>query len=107
MVTPLLGHCLKFVGHEFCVSVVLVTPGPCLPLLALVDHHTLMRNFFTWWNKEMAVRGFCPGNWKWLITPLSPTTTDCYLGLNKMTEYTIKPVSSSLRQTCSTCSLGC
>lgn len=59
--------------------------------LGMVDHHTLMRNFFTWWNKEMAVRGFCPGNWKWLITPLSPTTTDCYLGLSKMTEYTIKP----------------
>lgn len=33
------------------------------------------------------------GNWKWIITPVSPTATKCYLHLNNMTEYTIKPVS--------------
>jgi nitric oxide synthase oxygenase domain/subunit len=59
----------------------------------MVDHHTLMRNFFNWYKKEEARRGYCPGNWKWIITPVSPTASPCYLQLNKMTEYTLKPVS--------------
>lgn len=25
----------------------------------------LMRNFFTWYHKELRERGYCPGNWKW------------------------------------------
>ncbi len=41
-------------------------------------------------------RGYVPGNWKWIITPMSPTANRCYLELNKMTEYTIKPVSCGM-----------
>eukprot|EP00775_Hariotina_reticulata_P010070 gene10070-10225_t len=60
--------------------------------MGMVDHHTLMNNFFTWYHKESRLRGFCPpGNWKWIITPVSSTASRCYLELNKMTEYTLKP----------------
>lgn len=59
--------------------------------MGMVDHHTLMQNFFKWYNKEKDKQGFTPGNWKWIITPVSPTASRCYLELNKMTEYTLKP----------------
>lgn len=58
----------------------------------MVDHHTLMDNFYNWWHKEQRTRGYSPGNWKWIITPMSASSNRCYLGLNKMTEYTLKPV---------------
>ncbi|KXZ51520.1 hypothetical protein GPECTOR_12g483 [Gonium pectorale] len=57
----------------------------------MVDHHTLMKNFWGWYNKEKERRGYSPGNWKWIIPPVSPTASRCYLELNHMTEYTIKP----------------
>ncbi|KAG2450636.1 hypothetical protein HYH02_004476 [Chlamydomonas schloesseri] len=57
----------------------------------MVDHHTLMRNFWGWYNTEKSRRGYVPGNWKWIIPPVSPTASRCYLELNHMTEYTIKP----------------
>ncbi|KAG2495440.1 hypothetical protein HYH03_006386 [Edaphochlamys debaryana] len=58
----------------------------------IVDHHTLMKNFWTWYNKEKEVRGWAPpGNWKWIIPPVSPTASRCYLELNHMTEFTLKP----------------
>jgi hypothetical protein len=69
----------------------------------MVDHHTLMRNFFNWYKKEETRRGYCPGNWKWIITPVSPTASPCYLQLNKMTEYKIKPVGRSIRVTAPSC----
>ena len=28
---------------------------------AIVDHHTLMKEFYTWYHNEMKERGFCPG----------------------------------------------
>jgi hypothetical protein len=52
-----------------------------------------MRNFFSWWSSEMKARGYSPGNWKWILPPMSASTSRCYLELNKMTEYTLKPVS--------------
>ncbi|KAG2438015.1 hypothetical protein HXX76_005629 [Chlamydomonas incerta] len=57
----------------------------------MVDHHTLMRNFWGWYNQEKERRGYVPGNWKWIIPPVSPTASRCYLELAHMTEYTIKP----------------
>lgn len=53
-----------------------------------------MQNFYSWWHKERQARGYSPGNWKWIITPLSASANRCYLGLNKMTEYTLKPVGN-------------
>ncbi|KAL4440247.1 hypothetical protein ABPG75_003248 [Micractinium tetrahymenae] len=59
--------------------------------MGMVDHTTLMQQFWRWYNRELVRRGYSPGNWKWIITPVSPTATKCYLQLNKMIEYTLKP----------------
>ena len=37
--------------------------------VAMVDHHTLIEGFFDWYKKEHKSRGFCPGNWKWVVPP--------------------------------------
>lgn len=42
-------------------------------------------------GQELATRGYCPGNWKWIIPPVSSSQSRCYLELNKMTEYSLKP----------------
>ncbi|KAG2495439.1 hypothetical protein HYH03_006385 [Edaphochlamys debaryana] len=58
----------------------------------MVDHHTLMKNFWSWYHKETKARGWAPpGNWKWIIPPISPTASRCYLELAHMTEFTLKP----------------
>ncbi|CAD7697898.1 unnamed protein product [Ostreobium quekettii] len=59
--------------------------------VGLIDHHTLLQNFYEWYHTELATRGYSPGNWKWIISPMSSSTSPCYLGLNKMIEYTLKP----------------
>ena len=28
---------------------------------SIVDHHTMLRNFWEWYNKEISTRGYCPG----------------------------------------------
>ncbi|EJK55330.1 hypothetical protein THAOC_24946, partial [Thalassiosira oceanica] len=59
--------------------------------LAIVDNHTLIDGFYKWYHSEMKTRQYCPVNWKWVIPPMSSSTNDAYLGLNKATEYTLKP----------------
>ena len=59
--------------------------------MGMVDHHTLTQNFFEWYEEEVSNRGYAPGNWKWIIPPMSASTSPCFQGLNKMTEYTLKP----------------
>ena len=27
----------------------------------IVDHHTMLKGFYEWYNKEKALRGYCPG----------------------------------------------
>ena len=58
---------------------------------AIVDHHTLLEQFFIWYSKEKQKRGYVPGNWKWIIPPIAAHLTPSYLQLNKMTEYTLTP----------------
>ena len=29
--------------------------------VAMVDHHTLMQQFWVWYHKELATRGYSPG----------------------------------------------
>ncbi len=36
-------------------------------------------------------RKYCPVNFKWVIPPMSSSTNEAYLGLNKAQEYTLKP----------------
>ncbi|KAL7542688.1 hypothetical protein ACHAXR_011997 [Thalassiosira sp. AJA248-18] len=59
--------------------------------VAMIDHHTLIDMFWAWYNNEMRLRRYCPVNWKWVIPPMSPSTNQAYLGLNKAQEYTLKP----------------
>lgn len=37
------------------------------------------------------MRGYTPTNWKWIIPPVAASTSKCYLGLSKATEYTLQP----------------
>ena len=59
--------------------------------ISMVDHHTAAASFASWYPNELQTRGYCPGNWKWIIPPTASSTSSLYLGLNKMTEYTLKP----------------
>mmetsp|Transcript_20336 Transcript_20336/g.40821 ORF Transcript_20336/g.40821 Transcript_20336/m.40821 type:complete len:248 (-) Transcript_20336:2058-2801(-) len=53
--------------------------------VAMVDHHTLINMFYDWYQNEIRTRKFCPVNWKWVIPPMSASTSKAYLGLNKLT----------------------
>ncbi|GAQ81306.1 nitric oxide synthase [Klebsormidium nitens] len=59
--------------------------------IAMTDHHTLMEQFWKWHHDEKAARGYTPTNWKWIIPPVAASTSKCYLGLSKATEYTLQP----------------
>ncbi|KAL9178842.1 hypothetical protein ACHAXT_003973 [Thalassiosira profunda] len=59
--------------------------------IAMVDHHTLINSFWGWYHDEMKVRKYCPVNWKWVVPPMSSSTSPCYLGLSKAQEFTLKP----------------
>jgi len=59
--------------------------------VSMVDHHTAAAAFAAWRADELKNRGYCPGNWKWILPPTAASTSSLYLGLNKMTEYTLKP----------------
>lgn len=48
---------------------------------AMTDHHTLLAQFHAWYRSEMRNRGFCPGNWKWIIPPMAAAAnTACARG---------------------------
>ena len=59
--------------------------------VSIADHHTCAEAFAKWYAEELKTRGYAPGNWKWIVPPTASSTSSIYLGLNKMTEYTIKP----------------
>ncbi|CAJ1419388.1 unnamed protein product [Effrenium voratum] len=60
--------------------------------LCMVDHHTMLEAFWHWYREELRLRGWCPGNWKWIIPPLAASSVKAYTGLSKMKEYTLKPM---------------
>jgi nitric-oxide synthase len=35
--------------------------------IAMIDHHTLIDMFWTWYQEEIHTRKYCPVNWKWVI----------------------------------------
>ena len=70
----------KAVYHSFKVS-----------KIAMIGHHNLIDMFWEWYKDEMRHRQYCPVNFKWIIPPMSSTTNEAYLGLNKAQEYTLKP----------------
>ena len=59
--------------------------------VAMVDHHTMIEGFYEWYLNELSDRGYCPGNWKWVIPPQTSSCSRAYSGLNSMKEYTLKP----------------
>lgn len=60
--------------------------------MTVVDHHTLIDGFYSWYQQELRDRGFATGNWKWIIPPTAAaSTSQAYVGLKSMTEYTLKP----------------
>ena len=48
---------------------------------SIVDHHTAAASFVQWHAEELKNRGYCPGNWKWIIPPTASSTSSIYLGL--------------------------
>lgn len=36
----------------------------------MIDHHTLINGFHSWYNAEMRERKYCPVNWKWVIVSI-------------------------------------
>jgi len=59
--------------------------------IAMIDHHNLINMFWEWYHDELKSRRYCPVNWKWVIPPMSSSTSPAYLGLNKTQEFTLKP----------------
>lgn len=52
----------------------------------------MLEGFYKWYHDELKTRGYCPGNWKWIIPPFNGSFNTAYMKLNKMTEYTLKPL---------------
>ena len=59
--------------------------------VTVAQHHQMLESFYKWYNQELNERGFCPGNWKWIIPPFFGSYDEGYMKLNKMIEYTLKP----------------
>lgn len=37
---------------------------------SMVSHHAMLSEFLHWYEMEKKTRGYCPGNWKWIIPPI-------------------------------------
>ena len=59
--------------------------------MSISEHNQILKEFYSHYHSEIENRGYCPGNWKWLIPPYNGISNPCYFNLNKMTEYTLKP----------------
>jgi nitric oxide synthase oxygenase domain/subunit len=64
----------------------------------LVDHHTLLADFFEWYKKEKARRGYCPGAMPSLATALasSPPRPWCANALSHQSTAGALPTQSAL-----------
>ena len=59
--------------------------------MSISEHNTILKGFYIWYLDELKNRGYCPGNWKWLIPPYNSVCNPAYYQTNKMIEYTLKP----------------
>lgn len=57
----------------------------------MAEHNKMLAGFYKWYCAEKKNRGYCAGNWKWIIPPYNSSFTPAYMKLNKMIEYTLKP----------------
>jgi nitric oxide synthase oxygenase domain/subunit len=83
-------------GAQFFGTAVAQPPGHVSIPCALTCRHTLSHmhtHYHIHLHNTLSTRAAClaAGNWKWIIPPLAASTSPCYLGLNKMIEYTLKP----------------
>jgi len=38
--------------------------------ISMINHHSMLSEFMQWYELEKKTRGYCPGNWKWIIPPV-------------------------------------
>ncbi|QRW07574.1 nitric oxide synthase, inducible protein [Ceratobasidium sp. AG-Ba] len=60
-----------------------------LAKVTMVDHHSASDSFVRYYEKEIKVRGHCPGDWVWIVPPTGGSTTKVYH--QEMYNYLIKP----------------
>ncbi|XP_076367440.1 nitric oxide synthase [Tachypleus tridentatus] len=57
--------------------------------VTIVDHHTACTSFMKHWENEHRLRGGCPGDWIWLVPPLSGSLTPVFH--QEMLHFNLKP----------------
>eukprot|EP00122_Pirum_gemmata_P004435 Pgem_evm1s4028 len=57
---------------------------------SMVDHHSASDGFIRFYNKEMKTRGYCPGDWGWIVPPIGGSTTKVFH--QEMLNYQLKPM---------------
>ncbi|XP_074641396.1 nitric oxide synthase, salivary gland-like [Tubulanus polymorphus] len=57
--------------------------------VTIVDHHQLSESFMKHLENEQKLRGGCPGDWVWLVPPISGSTTPIFH--QEMLNYQLKP----------------
>ncbi|CAE6476328.1 unnamed protein product [Rhizoctonia solani] len=60
-----------------------------LAKVTMVDHHSASDSFVRYYEKEIKLRGHCPGDWVWIVPPTGGSTTKVYH--QEMYNYLIKP----------------
>ena len=46
--------------------------------VTIMDHHVATESFMKHFNNEMKLRNGCPGDWVWLVPPISGSTTPIF-----------------------------
>nr|CAB3264406.1 nitric oxide synthase, brain-like [Phallusia mammillata] len=46
--------------------------------ITIMDHHTASESFMKFFTNEMRLRGGCPGDWVWLVPPISGSATPVF-----------------------------
>lgn len=57
--------------------------------VTLVDHHTAAESFMKHFENEFHLRGGCPGDWVWLVPPISGNLTPVFH--QEMVNYRLRP----------------
>ncbi|XP_067008227.1 nitric oxide synthase, salivary gland [Anabrus simplex] len=60
-----------------------------LKCVTIVDHHTASESFMKHYENEMRLRNGCPGDWIWIVPPLSGSA--CPVFHQEMALYMLKP----------------
>lgn len=71
--------------------------------MTIVDHHSATESFMKHMENESRVRGGCPGDWVWIVPPMSGSITPVFH--QEMLNYRLTPsyeyqVSTSVHTDC-------